>query len=123
MEIVINPAFGLGEKGYGIKQKQTLRVVDCPQCDGQKEIYKNGHAYYCSMCKGSGVVHEASQKWYVDEGPFEIGVIRATISKNQIIYKYKGRIDGSPSNKGDSTLFRTIDEAVAECNKRNKIKP
>lgn len=121
MEMTINPVFGLGDKGYGIKQKQVFTNIVCPQCNGQGEVHKNGGTYYCNKCRGAGTVQESCQRWFVDDNPLEIGIIRATISKNQTVYKYKGRIDGSPSNRSSNTLFPTIEEAVAECNKRNSV--
>lgn len=111
MEIKINPPFGIGDKGYGVKQRQVVVNMPCQDCST---------GCYCGTCKGSGTIQVKSQKWFVDEEPLEVFAIRATISKHQIIYKYKGRIKGEVAHRSDSTLFATMEEAIADCDKRNK---
>lgn len=119
MEMTINPVFGLGDKGYGIRQKQVFSNIQCPDCFGNGELVKDNVTYYCKKCRGAGTLQTSTQKWFVDENQIEVGMIRASISKNQTVYKYKGWMDGSKCNRGSGTLFMTLEEAKAECDKRN----
>lgn len=121
MEYTIKPRLALGDTAYGICQRRIMNSVICSKCNGLGEIVKDRCAFYCTNCKGSGTVTSPSMKWFVDEEPMTVTVIRATISKNQTVFKYKGRANGSTYSRGDSTLFASPEEAAADCDRRNGI--
>ena len=119
----IRNKFNLGDKVYIISNRSEyylFRLTDeeydnCPICNGNNTIHINGYDMNCPWC-----FHK--NKYTYIETPLEILSIKANIYNSRTILEYK--IDYDDYDYDDEyfyeeNLFSTLEEAIAECNKRN----
>lgn len=119
----IKNKFNVGDKVYVIsncKEYCDFRLTDeeyenCPICKGSNTVNVNGYEMNCPWC-----FHK--NKYAYIETPLEILNIKANIYKSRTNLEYM--IDYDDYDYGneyffEDCLFSTLEEAIAECNKRN----
>lgn len=129
MEIITK--FNLNQKVYPICNYQKEVVTTCPTCDGIGEVTIADKEYICPECYGSGTkTFVEPQKWQViNEYIGKIGKVAVELYveryqkrnyEDQIRYMLKSTGVGSGTLWNEDDLFATIEEAQAECERRNE---
>ena len=126
----ITTKFNLGQKVYPIRSFRKELITTCPICDGIGEVTIAGKEYTCPECYGSGTrTHVEPQKWQViNEYISKIGKIAVELyaepyqkrNHDRILYMLEASGVRSGSFHNEDDLFATIEEALAECERRNK---
>ena len=127
----IKTKFNLGDKVVGILHYMKEIFIPCSTCDGIRMIIIKDKKFECPDCYGEGGRTEYKTKaWNIanDEGilsgydnvvKIDIDVTR---EKTEIRYllgrKYSKSYSGTLWDEDD--LFKTTEEAEAECERRNK---
>jgi len=127
----IKTKFNLGEKVVGISHYSKEVFIPCLTCDGIGEITIKDKKFECPDCYGQcGNTEYKTKEWNIanDEevmsGYNNVTKIDIDITKEEtkIRYllgrKYSKSYSGSLWDEND--LFKTVEEAEAECSKRNK---
>ncbi len=125
----IETKYSLGDFVYQISTyKGNVKVpTNCPVCKDEGIVKLNKKDYCCPECRGY-TYHtiEGDIKWYVKNEIGCIGKVGVEIYadkyKNKDEIKYMLDITGIGSGTlwEENRLFLTIEEAQAECDKRNK---
>ena len=126
----ITTKFNLGQKVYPIRSFRKELITTCPICDGIGEVTISGKEYTCPECCGSGTrTLVEPQKWQVvDEYISKIGKIAVELYAERYQKRNEGHTRymlgatgvGSGTLWNEDDLFATIEEAQAECERRNE---
>jgi len=129
----IKTKFNLGDKVLGISHCTKEIIIPCSTCDSTGEITIKDKKFECPDCYGEGGHNEYQpEAWYiVTEGLFScydnnVNVVKIDIDitkeETKIRYllgrKYSKSYSGTLWDEND--LFKTVGEAEAECERRNK---
>jgi len=130
--------FRLDDKVYVIQYLKDLKSVDpCEICEGTKEVVLKGFKYKCPSCFGKGTKNIYKRAWTLVLNSVEDPKLHKIYSKNislrlsepdtpKVSYTLEvhtcigGVVQDRLKNISESSLFKTIEEAQAECDKRNK---
>ena len=120
--MLLQTKFSLGDLVYRFGTRTHKEFVDCPLCKGDKQIDLQEKRYTCPECRGTGGTYEyGALENYVLPDQYTIGHVRAVreYGKEENRYMCKETGVGSGTVYNEEDLFDTIDEAEAECLKRN----
>lgn len=95
---------------------------DCPICKGVGQFEYNGYDVKCTNCSGSGKLHACNQ-FVLDVCKVKIRKIKASIYEDLISISYVvDPVDMyvKVKNRGESNLFKTMEEAEDYCIRANK---
>ena len=128
----ITTKFNLGQEVYPIRSFRKEVTDPCPTCDGVGVVVIAGKEYRCPECYGSGTnTHLEPQKWQViNEYASKVGKVSVELyaeryhnrkgNEDQIRYMIEATGVGGGSLWNEDDLFATIEEAQAECERRNE---
>ena len=128
----INTKYNFGDFVYPIRMGGYEKFINCELCDGiGKLTIENKKTITCPDCYGRcGNKEYIHDKYYVSHDSFgAVGSIRTelydnkyTDKKSEITYMLDSTGVGSGTLWKEGELFKTSDEAQAECDKRNNNK-
>ena len=110
--ITVDNKFEVGEKAYtGYRVPITYK---CPICEGDGKFEHNGYEVQCKKCNGLGKLPDAHNMLLA---PAEVTVssVKMSYGGEHTIIKYKLRSNKNISNRSESMMFKTIDEAENYC--------
>ena len=116
----IKTKFSNGNKVHAIFQGRETGKIRCRVCYGCGEIELDGSKYNCPKCLGHcSARKDGPLKWMVGKSQVTIGGIVAikTANKPQEVSYVQTTVGSSFKERN---LFLTLDEAEAECERRNK---
>jgi len=127
----IRTKFEIGDKVVGISHGIKEILIPCSTCDRTGRIVVKDKNFECPDCYGKGGHSEYQSKaWYVvtDDGilsgydnviKIDIDVVRKETKISYLLgRKYSNLYSGTLWDEND--LFKTIEEAELECEKRNE---
>lgn len=128
----IQTKYNFGELVYPISYRlERVKVPkNCPVCKDKGEIKLNGTMYTCPECRGYTYhTEDGDMEWYIDDCQGKIGKIRAELYASKYEGKYGNESEirymldstgiGSGTLWKEEDLFISLEEAQAECDKRN----
>ena len=125
----ITTKFNLGQTVYPIRSCPKQVVTTCSTCGGSGRVTIVNKGYKCPECYGTGTkTHTEPQKWQVvDTAISKIGSVSVElytkyhqkINENQIRYMLEATGVGGGTLWNEDDLFATLEEAQAECDRRN----
>lgn len=125
----IKTKLSIGEMMYPIRSTTYIGKETCQTCDGIGHInVKNWDDQSCPRCYGVGYIENYGVKeWRIDEGfsGLKVSTIEIEIKnirKNSL--KYETKVRYFPVGYGnwinEEDIFTSKEEALLECEKRNK---
>jgi hypothetical protein len=125
--MIITTKFDLGQIVYPISQRQTKEIIPCLACGGKGIItLLDNTNCVCPRCYGDGGKSKwLCLEWYQDKCGV-IGSIKVSIyddnPNNEDEYRYMLDITGIGSGTlwPEDRLFSTYDDALFECDRRNR---
>lgn len=122
--------FNLGDTVYQVNSYVKPEQIKCKACDGKGRIEVNGNTFTCNSCHGYGSdTFYPVKQWHINDGIGEIGKVAVAcygekwISDGNKEYCERYMLDISGVGSGTiyygEDLFKTYEEASAECDKRN----
>ena len=115
----VNNKFEIGEECYTVVREKIK--CECPICKGNGRFIYNNYEIKCKQCNQTGSI-QANQTVLV-VCKVKVRRIIASIWKDEITIKYKvDNIDDfyrSIRNRGEKSLFKTIEEAKEYCREVN----
>lgn len=129
----IKTRFDLGQKVWLIVNASRNMKPNCSFCDGVGKVFIEGAgkkvvSQKCPECYGHGYISKYSPEEWKPEFESTIGKIdieyydQREKRKNSINYMLYYSGVGSGSVLKEENLFASLEEAQAECDKRNKVK-
>ena len=116
----IDNKFEIGEECYTVYR--TTTNYECPFCKGNGEVEYNGQNIRCNNCYGTGKLKNPKQTVLV-VCKVKVRRVIASIWKDQTTIKYKvdcvDDVLRNVRNRGENTLFKTIEEAEKYCVEAN----
>ena len=113
---VVENKFEVGEECYTVCR--TTTKYKCPFCEGNGKKEYNGYEISCSNCHGTGKLGNPKETVLV-VCKVRVRRLVASIWKDQIAIKYKvdcvDDILRNIRNRGETSLFKTIEEAEKYC--------
>lgn len=127
----IKTKYNLGDKVYQIHSYSKEEFAKCPACEGRGHVYVNEFKFTCEKCYGhGGTAVYPPVKWHVSNEVGKIGKIEATLYANKYLDDWQRKNEtrymlditgvGSGTCYYEDNLYSTEDEAIAECDRRNK---
>ena len=126
----LSSKFDLGQRVYLVRNIRDTKWHVCQTCDGSGMIYVKNEQFSCPSCHGSRgrYIDDPKTVCSVSQMSLTIGMVRAE-ARSEFVYS-KGRDVtymcletgvGSGSVYYECDLFATLDEAKAECQRRNEM--
>lgn len=112
--------YEINSKVYFIEMTQIPHVIQCPICLGEKDLFrKNGTKVKCYNCNGTGVKSESgSLKFTVSSGNLHRIYITIDSCKR---FEYVINVGEDVDYKKPSVIYKTEQEALADCEKMNSL--
>ena len=112
----VDNKFDIGEECYTVCR--TTTKYKCPFCDGKGAKEYNGYDIPCRNCSGTGKLDNPKET-VLTVCKVRVRRLTASIWKDQITIKYKvdciDDIYRNIRNRGETSLFKTIEEAEKYC--------
>jgi hypothetical protein len=103
---------------YIIKTKGRIDKK-CEACEGKSKIIHNGHSFICQSCNGNGKV--MGDIWEVEDRELTVHSISLqTYTDIPADIYYMTTNSGTGNCYREDRMFKTIEEALTECKRRNK---
>lgn len=128
----IKTKYNFGELVYPISYKtEEIKVFhNCPLCKDKGLVMLNNQEYTCPECRGYTYhIEDGDIEWYVTKDQGKIGRIGVEFYASKYEGKYgnestiKYMLDSTGIGSGtlwkEEDLFLSLEEAQAECEKRN----
>jgi RecJ-like exonuclease len=129
----IKTKFSLGDRVFIIQKYNKEEWVPCESCKGKGGVIVEDNYFQCTDCRGSGgKTHWLPDKWKVSYKNTKIGKIAVEkyseeyYEQNPQYRKLEVRYMVTATGIGSGTVwyeldvFKTLQEAEAECNRRNE---
>jgi hypothetical protein len=117
--------YSIGDKVFPIYKNYKTHKEPCSICEGNKSINLNGKEYICAKCRGQGEIYISTVISEIEIG--QVGnIISVTINqwgKNEVYVEYRVNADMKGKSFAfykEEDLFLSEQEALDECNRRNK---
>ncbi|MBR5596632.1 MAG: hypothetical protein IKW30_04405 [Lachnospiraceae bacterium] len=125
--LYVDNKFEIGQEVFLITERK-VRIEDkrtCDVCLGVGTIIYKGYEIKCPKCHGRREIVLDSKPTIihsVEDKPYRIVSYRFTVCKDGEILRYKIK-QGYEKEKSvsEETIFTTLEEAVAECDKLNNL--
>jgi len=119
----IKTKLAIGERVFVIWQNTNAIHEICLVCNGKKQISLNNNEYECPECYGDGYkVKYEPECWRVAQNDYATGKVRRIdieITKKGMEINYFPWGESGNYFK-EENCFKTLKEAMDECEKRNK---
>ena len=117
--MIINNKFNIDEVVFTISHNNM--ELECGVCEDGFIFYKE-KAYKCRECKGSNKIISSHKIWEVVDEEVKIRRIKASVGGGYENIKYSLYSNNlHAKNRGECNLFKTKEDAQAECDRLNKV--